>query len=266
MNNREVAHLWANQSRKAATGSNFFFDGPTLYSYGHHFPVAMIAKHPETGEPITLFNRASYSRSTSRHQAYARWAASHLPCYHVRQKDMAQPRNVAELQAMVAAAEALDIAEGTAKKEEARERAKRLRVKRKQTAEAQAAFPEELAAWRLGGPAPRAGFLTGTALRLSPSREGMIETSRSAFVPVSVARKAWPILAAAVAEEEANPSKWAWVHFFSRPDWNWGDYKGLSLRRVALGSPVELNVGCHSIPWREVEYMAAIIAPATVNA
>lgn len=33
MNNREVAHLWAAQSRPHAKGSNLSFDGATLYSY-----------------------------------------------------------------------------------------------------------------------------------------------------------------------------------------------------------------------------------------
>jgi hypothetical protein len=260
MNNREVAHLWANQSRESGKGSNMFFTGPTLYSYGLHFPIASIVKCPNTGQPIALFNRARYSVSTGKHQGYARSAASHITRYSVRQCDVTTtPRNADHLAEMVEAARIEGIAEDDDKRAEARERAKRKRAEKKRTADAMAAFPEELAAWRLGGPAPRAGFITGTALRLSLARPGMVETSRSAFIPVTVARKAWPILAEAVKAEEASPSSAAWVPFFERKDFNWGDYKGLALRRVARGEPVQLQVGCHSIHWRELESLAVTL-------
>lgn len=215
----------------------------------------MIVKCPTSGMSVALFNSATYSRTTSRHQSYARSAASHLTRYTVRQCDLRQPRDAADLEEMQRAAVAERVENETAAKTARLKRAKEVRQEKKRRAETVAAYPAELAAWRLGGPTPRAPFV-GTLLRLSPSRPGMIESSRSAFVPVSVARKAWPILAAAVQAEEANPNPAAWVPFFSRPDWNWGDYKGLSLRRVALGSPVELVVGCHCIPWAEVQDIA----------
>lgn len=152
MNNREVCHLWANQSRPAASGSNLFFDGPTLYSYGRHFPVASIVPHPVTGRAIALFNRERYSNSTSKHQSYAHSAASHLTCHFVCQRDVTtKPRNAAQLDKMIRDAEEADKAEGEAKRRRANEKAKRRREERKRTAEAMQAFPSDLTAWRAGG-------------------------------------------------------------------------------------------------------------------
>lgn len=34
MNNSMVAHLWANESKESANGSNFYFEGESIYSYG----------------------------------------------------------------------------------------------------------------------------------------------------------------------------------------------------------------------------------------
>ena len=70
MNNSQVAHVWAQQTKASGKGSNFYFDGPTLYSYGRHFVVAEFAKN-KRGETCVLFNNARYSISTGRHQSYA---------------------------------------------------------------------------------------------------------------------------------------------------------------------------------------------------
>lgn len=81
MNNREVAHLWAAQSRTGAKGSNFYFEGRTIYSYGPHFPVATI--HERNGRRAVLFTDRTYSVTTSKHQGYAANAVRHLPCFRV---------------------------------------------------------------------------------------------------------------------------------------------------------------------------------------
>ena len=36
MNNSMVAHLWANEMKEFANGSNFYFEGESIYSYGSH--------------------------------------------------------------------------------------------------------------------------------------------------------------------------------------------------------------------------------------
>lgn len=39
MNNYMVAHLWANEKKESARGSNFFFEGESIYSYGYHYQI-----------------------------------------------------------------------------------------------------------------------------------------------------------------------------------------------------------------------------------
>lgn len=47
MNNLMVAHLWAHEQEESASGSNFFFEGTSIYSYGHHFEVGRIVKNKQ---------------------------------------------------------------------------------------------------------------------------------------------------------------------------------------------------------------------------
>lgn len=75
MNNSQVAHLWANQSRKAATGSHFHFSGETVWSYST--PIARLYRG------AVLLVRNQYSNSTARHKSEVVSAASHLPLFYV---------------------------------------------------------------------------------------------------------------------------------------------------------------------------------------
>lgn len=52
MNNSMVAHLWAHEQKESASGSNFFFEGTSIYSYGHHFEVGRIVKKQTREEGI----------------------------------------------------------------------------------------------------------------------------------------------------------------------------------------------------------------------
>ena len=45
MNNKMVAHLWANEQQESASGSNFFFKGASIYSYGRHFEAGRIVRN-----------------------------------------------------------------------------------------------------------------------------------------------------------------------------------------------------------------------------
>lgn len=71
MNNSMVAHLWANEKQESAYGSNFYFEGASIYSYGSHFEAGRIVRN-KRGEKAYLINDEYYSNSTSRHQAYVR--------------------------------------------------------------------------------------------------------------------------------------------------------------------------------------------------
>lgn len=67
MNNSMVAHLWANEKKESANGSNFYFIGTSIYSYGNHFEVGRIVKN-KRGEKAYLLNNEYYSSSTCKHQ------------------------------------------------------------------------------------------------------------------------------------------------------------------------------------------------------
>ena len=69
MNNYMVAHLWANEKKESARGSNFFFEGESIYSYGYHFEVGRIVRN-KRGEKAYLLNNEYYSTSISAHQRY----------------------------------------------------------------------------------------------------------------------------------------------------------------------------------------------------
>lgn len=71
MNNSMVAHLWAHEQEESALGSNFFFEGTSIYSYGHHFEVGRIVKNKQ-GKKAYLINEDYYSVTTSKHQCYVR--------------------------------------------------------------------------------------------------------------------------------------------------------------------------------------------------
>lgn len=77
MNNKQVAHLWANKSRDGAHGSHFFFEGDTIYSYGTHFPIARHHKG------VVLFTTKGYSVTTAKHKGYVWSACNHLTVFHV---------------------------------------------------------------------------------------------------------------------------------------------------------------------------------------
>lgn len=73
-----VAHLWANKSQDTArvSSGNFYFTGPTLYSYGRHFVCAhhLDEIYNRDGRPVALFNDGRYSMTTGRHMDAA-WRA-----------------------------------------------------------------------------------------------------------------------------------------------------------------------------------------------
>lgn len=73
MNNSMVAHLWANEKKESARGSNFFFEGRSIYSYGYHFEVGRNVRN-KCGEKAYLLNDKYYSSSTCKHQRCVRSA------------------------------------------------------------------------------------------------------------------------------------------------------------------------------------------------
>lgn len=73
MNNSMVAHLWASEKKESGKGSNLFFEGRSIYSYGYHFEVGRIVRN-KCGEKAYLLNDKYYSSSTCKHQRCVRSA------------------------------------------------------------------------------------------------------------------------------------------------------------------------------------------------
>lgn len=69
MNRTQIAKAFAAQSLPRARASSLYFDGPVAFSYGEHFPLAVI-----TGPKSATVNKSKYSSSTSRHQSAVRHA------------------------------------------------------------------------------------------------------------------------------------------------------------------------------------------------
>ena len=71
--NNTIAELWATQAQNHARNKRhtFYFTGKTIYSYGEHFPIAIIEERFE--RPLVIYNSRSYSRTTNRHQSAVCW-------------------------------------------------------------------------------------------------------------------------------------------------------------------------------------------------
>ncbi len=83
--NHEVPHLWAHQTQDEARNStgSFYFDGPTIYSYGSHFPIARHVTN-ERSERAILLTTAHHSVTTSGHcSAVAGAIPSDVPVFRV---------------------------------------------------------------------------------------------------------------------------------------------------------------------------------------
>jgi hypothetical protein len=82
-NNRQLAHVWAQQNQPNGRGSNFFFDGPSIFSFGRHFEIARFVTRK--GQRAVLFTSRGYSVTTSKHKHMARSALHGLtvPVFYV---------------------------------------------------------------------------------------------------------------------------------------------------------------------------------------
>jgi hypothetical protein len=89
----EVAHYWANQIQEEGESSSMFFRGNTIYSYGHHFPIAKHCTNSR-GENYVLFTLRGYSNRTSKHISYVRSACNHLEIvYCLTPEDISNSNN-----------------------------------------------------------------------------------------------------------------------------------------------------------------------------
>jgi hypothetical protein len=83
--NHEIPHLWAHQSQDEARNStgSLYFEGPTIFSYGPHFPIARHVTNAR-GENAVLFTTAHHSVTTSGHcSAVAGAIPPNVPVFRV---------------------------------------------------------------------------------------------------------------------------------------------------------------------------------------
>lgn len=252
--NAQLCHAWAHGKQEGKTGSLWLHDG-ILYSYGSHWPLGRLVQ--VGSETVALLNGESRTRSVSTHRHYrlAADAVSHLRSVDVLTSAMHGHYACEADLFNASAALKLELhhranrtkAERNARARQKRQEAKRLRDMRD-------AYPMELELWRKGGPLPLLCTHWNTSADRPPVTLRLVgkyvETSRGAKVPACVCRKVWPLLLAAVAQSKLP---------FAVPEFAWGDYRGLTLGHDWRVSGLALTVGCHVIPWAEVELIASAL-------
>lgn len=87
-----TAHVWAQQSypRGKSSDGRMWFDGPTIYSYGTHFPIARFLDKRHDGKQVVLFTEARYSVSTGAHISHVRGALYGLDVIVIPVSDLRQ--------------------------------------------------------------------------------------------------------------------------------------------------------------------------------
>ena len=76
---RTVIKNWVAQTGKSTRGSRVFYDGPVIFSYGRHHPLARLELDASGKVVRALVNTKRVSRSTSRHLTYVRTALLGVP-------------------------------------------------------------------------------------------------------------------------------------------------------------------------------------------
>ena len=89
MNRKTVSQNFAAQYPLRGKASNLYYDGKVAYSYGSHFPLAVI-----TGEKKVTVNGDKYSQITSRHQSQMRHALTQAG-YDITEADTAAMKALA---------------------------------------------------------------------------------------------------------------------------------------------------------------------------
>lgn len=83
-NNSDLAHAYANRLQNSGRSGSMFFEGSTIYSYGHHFPICKFTTN-EQGEEVLLFTTRGYSNTTGKHISIVRAATRQykkIACYN----------------------------------------------------------------------------------------------------------------------------------------------------------------------------------------
>lgn len=282
-----VAHLWANRSQDNARngGSTLYFEGDTIYSYRNSFPIARHVEH--RGKRAVMFTTETYSVTTSQHCSIVSSAIpDETPVFHVpdlgsryrpvpdhaanlksyterisnaaRKLARCKPNNRTWHESRILnlngernayakfwgirckpiTGTVAEIADRCNAERERIEKAERAR-KAREAAAVRKRLAENVAKWRAGEDVSVYG-LPDTLLRV---RGAHIQTSRGAVVPVADAERVFPI----IARCRANSTEW----HRNGETITIGQFE---FDRIAPTG--DIVVGCHSIPWSEVERIA----------
>lgn len=281
----QCAHVWAAQTQTEGRSGPLWFDGPTIYSYGTHYPIASFQRG------VVLYNSTGSSATTEGKHKNAVRSALHglgVPVIRVPHRFVTGRESAECLQALLAermgtlakAARARLYAEGLLERADTQQnaavnyalafdlpvpvfepfdraailaklRTARAAVAARETAaeaEWRAEYAVNLAKWRDAGETISgfyAKYPVPTALRLSNDGTA-VQTSRGASVPVSDARKLWGMIKLCRATGE---------HVLAQC----GDHRipvgAFELREIrADGTAV---IGCHTLEYSETSAFAA---------
>jgi len=280
-----IAHTWASLNKEKGKNGNIFFEGPTIYSYGYHFPMATFI------DDNTVFvTTGTYSSSTASHMRAVESALRGLPVEVFRVQHVLHNRHADNLVDMhntvaqlleksikarqrkfeyVAKAQELhahmseyaarfvpsamvnplddDYISKTIADGMLATKAEEDKQKAREEILREQAV-EDLAAWREGNIIFfRESHLLPTALRIKGDN---IETSRGAIVPSNVASLLWRII--------TKRRSGALDHSVS--GLRIGDF---NLREVTANG--DLIIGCHTILYDELEHMAKQLGFSNVS-
>lgn len=106
MNHAELCHRWANRVKPQGKAGNMFYDvWGVLYSYGHHYPLAVLTGRWTGGRELVLVNSRRYSVSTGKQKSLAVRASSHKTHIYVPVPENAgHPSNLTYLNEQTATA------------------------------------------------------------------------------------------------------------------------------------------------------------------
>lgn len=97
MTNNQIATAFVAGKTKGKANSMFIENAGrinVIYSYGHHFPIAIKTALTVDGQTLYVFNKDKYSRTTSKQQGIVRRAIEQAG-------GLIQERNTEELKAIV---------------------------------------------------------------------------------------------------------------------------------------------------------------------
>lgn len=289
MDRRQLAHIWAQQTKAHGRASNFYFDGPTIYSYGSHFPIARFIERND--RRAVLFTTRTYSNSTAQHLSATRGALHGLnvPVFHFADVT-AEPRTEVRADYVARIAEQCERAARSRKYAEMiMEQARIVATEANQcaeffgwrwrlplpelSAESLAAIRERLARQTKAQKAKEAArrrreekalaaavleWRTGKSDSIPWGYSGetllrvkgdTVQTSRGAEVPAAHARRLWPIIERVVRTGQPYQRNGHTEHV--------GEFAV-----DAIEADGTLHAGCHTIGYAELKQCAAALGVA----